>query len=232
MDFPIRKALFQAYRIAAHLGLDDHTYTHLSARSSSGESFFIAKFGCLFQEITPEEFIEIGWDGEVIHAQDRTYNKTGYAIHAAIYEKRPDVHFIFHLHTPEIVAVSACEAGLLPISQWALHFYERMAYYEYNSLELDRSAASKLAESLGTFSSMLLRHHGSITCGATAQEAMFYTYHLQKACKTQCLALAMNQKLLSLEREVCLKSNRDLLGFEKNLGARDWQAWLRVLKID
>ncbi len=34
---------------------------------------------------------------------------------------------------------------------------------------------------------MLLRNHGAITCGKTMHEAMFYTYHLEQVCKTQCL---------------------------------------------
>ncbi|WCR54033.1 MAG: hypothetical protein PG981_001055 [Wolbachia endosymbiont of Ctenocephalides orientis wCori] len=77
---------------------------------------------------------------------------------------------------------------------------------------------------------MLMHNHGSITCGRTIEEAMFYTYHLEQACKTQCLALSMNMELSMPSGETCLKAVNDLLSFENNLGERDWQAWVKLLK--
>lgn len=76
-----------------------------------------------------------------------------------------------------------------------------------------------------------MKNHGSLTCGRTIQEAMFYTYHLQQACKTQCLSLSMNQALTVPDPLTCEKAVKDLLSFEADLGARDWQAWLRRIKI-
>lgn len=77
---------------------------------------------------------------------------------------------------------------------------------------------------------MLMCNHGSITCGQTIQEAMFYTYHLEQACKTQCLTLAMNRELSIPSEEICSKAVKDLLSFEGNLGERDWHAWVRLIK--
>jgi ribulose-5-phosphate 4-epimerase/fuculose-1-phosphate aldolase len=74
-----------------------------------------------------------------------------------------------------------------------------------------------------------MRSHGSLTCGRTIQEAMFYTYHLQKAAEAQVLALSMNQPLIIPNDEICKKTVKDLLTFEQNLGERDWQAWLRLI---
>ena len=76
---------------------------------------------------------------------------------------------------------------------------------------------------------MLLRNHGMITCGKTIMEAMFYAYHLEMACKTQCLALQTGQELIYPSEAICAKSVDDLLGFEKNLGERDWHAWVRMI---
>lgn len=76
---------------------------------------------------------------------------------------------------------------------------------------------------------LLLRHHGSITCGRTIQEALFYTYHLGKACQAQCLTLSMNREIVPLSSATCEQAVHDLLNFEKDLGARDWAAWVRVV---
>lgn len=226
----LRKDLAYAYRIHAYLGLDDHTYTHLSVRAEDGYSYYIYPFGLCFEEVTPECLLRVSLEGEILEGSEYKYNETGYVIHGAIYRGRPDINAIFHIHTPEIVAVSALKKGLQPLSQWALHFYDQIAYHTYNSLTLDQGQGTDLVDNLRDKFVMLMRNHGSLTCGKTLQEAMFYTHHLQQACKTQCLALAMNQELMIPDESICAKTVKELLSFEKDLGARDWQAWVRRLK--
>jgi ribulose-5-phosphate 4-epimerase/fuculose-1-phosphate aldolase len=165
-----------------------------------------------------------------MEGKERHMNQTGYVIHGALYQARPDIQAIFHIHSPAIVAVSCLKEGLMPISQWALHFYGNVAYHDYDSLALDiTTQGHQLAEDLADKYVILMRHHGSITCGRTIQEALFYTYHLEKACQTQCLTLSMNRKISTLTPKTCEKAVHDLLSFEEDLGARDWAAWLRVI---
>lgn len=221
----IRADLETAYHVLAHLGLDDHTYTHLSARSGEGNSYFIYPFGLRFEEVRAESLLHVSFEGRVLEGQEWQYNQTGYVIHSAIYQKRPDIQAIFHIHTPEIVAVSACEEGLMPASQWALHFYDRISYHDYNSLALDASQGVQMAKDLGKNMTMLLHHHGSLTCGKTIWEAMFYTYHLHKACQAQC---CMQWPIKTISQDICVKSVQTLLAFEKDLGRRDWEAWKRL----
>ncbi len=225
-----KQELALAYQLLAHLKLDDHTYTHLSTRSEEGDSFYIYPFGLRFEEVDRDCLMKVSLEGVVIEGDEFQYNRTGYIIHGNIYKARPDIKSIFHIHTPEIVAVSACAQGLMPLSQWALHFHGKVAYHDYDSLALDNAQGNQLTKDLGDNFTLLLRNHGSITCGRTLQEALFYTYHLQLACKTQCLTLAMNQPLMIPSEETCRKTVHDLLSFEKNLGQRDWQAWMRLLK--
>ncbi|WP_333023015.1 class II aldolase/adducin family protein [Wolbachia endosymbiont of Pentidionis agamae] len=222
--------LVYAYKILSHLKLDDHTYTHLSVRAEDQKSFYIYPFGICFNEVSEDLLMKVSFNGNVIEGKEYQYNKTGYIIHGFIYQARQDIQAIFHLHVPCIVAVSSLKDGLLPISQWALHFYNKISYHNYNSLALDDVEGKRLIADLGENFVMLMRNHGSITCGHTIQEAMFYTYHLEQACKTQCLALAMNKELLVPSEETCSKAVRDLLSFERNLGERDWHAWIRLLQ--
>jgi len=229
-DSIIKSDLSYAYKILSFLKLDDHTYTHLSSRSSDGKSYFIYPFGLRFEEVEPESLLRVSLEGEILEGSEYQYNKTGYIIHGSIYQARSDVNSIFHIHTPEIVAVSCHKDGLLPYNQWALHFYNKIAYHEYNSLALDGQAAAQLVRDLGEKFVMLLRSHGSITCGKTVKEAMFYTYHLQQACKTQCYMSAFMDRLVIPSETVCEKSVHDLLNFEKDLGDRDWNAWTRLVK--
>ncbi len=130
-DDQIKQDLASAYKILAFLGLDDHTYTHLSSRSSDGQSYYIYPFGLRFEEVTADNLMRIRLDGTVHEGLEYQYNKTGYIIHGAIYSKRRDINSIFHIHCPYTIAVSSCKAGLLPISQFALHFYEKISYHDY-----------------------------------------------------------------------------------------------------
>lgn len=222
----IKGDLAYAYQILSYMKLDDHTYTHLSARSERG--FYIYPFGLLFSEVTAENLLEVTLNGEILIGSEYQYNKTGYIIHGEIYKKRPDINAIFHIHTPEIVAVSANKNGMMPVSQWALHFYDRIAYHNYDSLALNTDQGEKLSNDLKGYFVMLMRNHGSITCGRTIQEALFYTYHLQQACKTQCMIQCAHDIIMP-SAEIAKKAALDLLSFEENLGQRDWQAWLRLI---
>ena len=228
LNFNCKENLVHAYHILAHLGLDDHTYTHLSAKADDN-SFFIYKFGLRFSEVTLQNLLRVSFDGDVLEGKENYYNRTGYVIHSSIYKNRPDINYIFHIHTPHITAVSSLEEGLLPINQWALHFYGKIVYHSYNSLAIADDYGSHLSSDLKENMVMLMRHHGAIMCGKTVQEAMFYTYHLEQACKTQFITLSMNKKYLNIPKEVCQKSVTDLLSFEQNLGERDWNAWIRVI---
>merc|ERR1712080_431228 len=81
---------------------------------------------------------------------------------------------------------------------------------------------------------MFLRNHGTLTCGKTIHEAMFYTNHLESACKVQINALKAGlDNLIIPDKVICEKSNHDLLNFEKDIGLRDWIALKRkIIKLE
>lgn len=227
----VKYNLVTAYKIMAYLSMDDHTYTHLSARPKHADFYYIYPFGLRFEEVTEHNLLKVSLDGQILEGKEYQYNETGYFIHGSIYRARLDVSTIFHYHTPASVAISALKYGLLPISQWALHFYNRISYHEYNSLILDANKQSdRLISDLKQNYVMLLRNHGVITCGKTIHEAMFYAYHLEQACKTQCLLNSVNKKDFIIPSEkTCKQTVKDLLLFEEDLGKRDWNAWLRLI---
>ncbi len=230
MTLEVRKNLSYAYRILGKLGLDDHTYTHLSARPDGSDYYYIYPFGLRFEEVTPECLLKVSLDGEILEGEEFQYNKTGYIIHGSIYRARPDLNTIYHLHTVPTVAVSSMKDGLLPINQWALHFYGRVAYHEYNSLALDNNVhGTDLVKDLGGKKVIFLRNHGFIACGKTPWEALFYCHHLEYACRAQIASLSSGVELVVPSDTICMKANEDLLSFEKDLGKRDWGAWIRWL---
>jgi len=232
MSAEVKKNLVHAYQILAKLGMGDHTYTHLSARPEGADYYYIYPFGFRFEEVTPESLLKVTLDGEILEGKEFQYNKTGYIIHGSIYKARPDLNAVYHLHTVPTVAVSAMKDGLLPISQWALHFYGQLAYHDYNSLVLDNDTqGNDLVNDLGDKNVIFLRNHGYIACGKTPWEALFYCHHLEQACRAQIASLSSGLELITPSDTICMKANKDLLSFEKDLGKRDWLAWIRWLKL-
>ena len=226
----VRRNLAAAYRMFAKFAMDDLTYTHLSARPPGEDYFYIYPFGLLFEEVKASDLLKVSLDGQVLEGSERQHNQTGYVMHGAVYRQRPEINAVFHLHTTAGVAVSAMECGLLPISQFSFHFYNRIAYYDYDSLALDHEQhGQQIASDLGQHKTMMLRNHGTLSCGATVHEAFLYAYFLEQACKVQCAALNSGQKLITPTPEVCEQAAQDMCNFEKDMGHRDWCALIRKL---
>ncbi len=228
-DLEIKKNLAYAYQILAKLGMDDHTYTHLSARPNGADYYYIFPFGMRFEEVTADNLLKVSLGGEVLDGSELQYNKTGYIIHGNIYKKRQDLNAIFHLHTIASVAVSSMKRGLLQVSQWALHFYNNLAYHDYDALSLNAKQGGDLADDLADKNILIMRNHGFIAGGKTIHEAMFYCYHFEQACKAQIAILSSGEELIIPSDEICKKAYIDIMNFEQDLGIRDWKAWVRFL---
>ncbi len=227
----VRQNLAAAYRLFAHFGMDDLTYTHLSARVPGEEAFFIYPFGMLFEEVRASDLLKVSLEGEILEGEEYQYNRTGFVIHGSIYQAKPDINAIYHLHTQAGVAVSALKDGLLPLSQFAYHFQDNVGYYDYDSLALDYDQhGDPILSALGNNSALFLRNHGTLTVGHTIQEAFFYMYYLEQACQTQIKILSMNSEVEIPSEETCKQARKDMRDFEPDLGTRDWQALLRLLE--
>lgn len=228
----IREDLALTYTLIADLKMDDLTYTHLSVRNSSKDaSFFINPFGYLFEDMTPEKLIELDFNGQA--KRENSYNKTGFRIHGDIYKANPHLNAIIHLHTTAGIAVSALKEGLLPLSQFAFHFYERAGYHEYDGLALDEAEGEKLARLLARnpqYTAIFLRNHGTIAVGKTLQEAFFYAYYLEQACKTQIAILSQGKEIVTPSPDTCRKARDQMRAFEPDLGKRDWTALVNKRK--
>lgn len=226
----LRANLAAAYRFFAKFGMDDLTYTHLSARMPGQDVYFISPFGLLFSEVKASNLLKVSFEGEIIDGKEYQYNKTGYTIHGALYKAKPQINAIFHLHTPAGIAVSCLKEGLLPLSQFAFHFYNRHSYHSYDSLALVPDQGQEMVKDLGDHKVIFLRNHGTLTTGETLQEAFFYSYYLEQACQTQCRILGMGREITIPSPEVCERAAQDMRAFEPDLGARDWAALLRHLE--
>ena len=228
-EWRARVDLAACYRLAARRGWTDLIYTHISLRlPGRDDAFLINAFGQTFDEITASSLLTIDFDGRVIDGSDRSANPSGFAIHGAVHRARADAHCVIHLHTDAGIAVSALEHGLLPLSQHAMRFWRDIAYHDYQGLAFDADEQAQFVAALGMQRAMILRNHGTLTCGRTVAEAFVLMDTLEKACRTQLAALAAGPVSMPPDA-VLARSHAQLTADPEPEGALEWPALLRGL---
>ena len=192
----VRTDLAACYRLAAHFRMTDITYTHISARLDGGEEFLLNAFGLLFEEVCASNLVKVGATGEIL--DDPTgvgINAAGFVIHSAVHAARPDVRCVMHTHTAAGMAVSTHPEGLLPITQHAMRFHNRIARHAYEGIAIDLAERERLAKDLGGHDAMILENHGLLACGRTVAEAFGTMYYLERACQAQVMALSAGEQV-------------------------------------
>lgn len=227
-EWQARVDLAAAYRLAAAQCWDDTIYTHISVRLPGHDDIFlINRFGLRFDEITASNLLLINTQGQVIDQSGGRANPTGFAIHGAVHRAREDAHCVIHLHTEASMAVSALKCGLLPLSQHALRFWQDIGYHNYAGLAFNAAEQDLLVEELGSYSAMLLRNHGSLTCGRTVAEAYIRMDTLERACRIQLATMACGSELHIPSTQVCELTQRQWTSDPEPEGELEWPALLR-----
>jgi len=206
VEWQARCELAALYRMVAHFRMTDLIDTHITLRIPGPEHhFLINQYGVIFDRMRASDLVRIDQHGNVVDQAngERRVNAAGFVIHSAIHMARPDMHCVIHTHTAAGIAVSAQEHGLLPISQHALKFYEKLAYHQYEGIALSLDERERLIADLGTHNAMILRNHGLLAGGASVAEAFHEIHFLERACQAQVQALAGGSKLIYPSEEVC-----------------------------
>lgn len=231
-EWESRMALAACYRLAAHFRLTDLIYTHITLRVPDEPGrFLINPYGLRWEEITASSLVKIDVNGEKAGPSPHRVNQAGFVIHSAVHMSRHDAACVMHTHTRAGVAVSALECGLLPISQIALQFYERVGYHDYEGIALELGERERIVRDLGGHPALILRNHGLLTVGRSAAETFNAMYYLNAACEIQVAAQSTGARLVLPSPEICEKAARqcDRMFFDDDDLMLEWNAHLRLL---
>jgi ribulose-5-phosphate 4-epimerase/fuculose-1-phosphate aldolase len=235
----VREDLAAAYRLVAHYGMDDSIYTHISARvPGTDDQFLINPFGMLFRDITASSLVKIDLEGRILDDTPYDVNPAGFTIHSAVHSARHDAACVLHTHTLAGVAVSSLACGLQPCNQWALEFYNRVVYHDFEGIALDDDERERLVADLGpTARVMILRNHGLLTLGRNIPEAFILMLNLDRACRVQLAIQASGEPVHPVSPEVCEKTARQYESGdstrepgEPDPNMREWRALLQRLE--
>ncbi|WP_119458515.1 class II aldolase/adducin family protein [Rhodospirillaceae bacterium SYSU D60014] len=235
-EWALRVQLAACYRLVARFRMTDLIFTHISARLPGPEHrFLLNPYGLMFEEITASNLVVVDLEGQMLSANGHSVNPAGFVIHSAIHGAREDAQCVLHTHTRAGVAVSTLRCGLLPLNQFALQFYNRIAYHDYEGIALDLDERARLVADLGDKQVMILRNHGLLTVGRSIPEAFVLMFYLERSCEVQIAAQSTGTELILPSPEVCARTERqynssgvDDPGDEEGW-ALTWSALLRML---
>lgn len=205
----LRRELAACYRLIAHFRMTDLVFNHISMRLPGPDHhFLINPYGLLYEEITARNLVKIDLAGNLVESSELGVNPAGFVIHSAIHAARADAQCVLHTHTKAGCAVAAQRAGLLPVNQMSLEFYNDVAYHDYEGIALDLAERQGLVADLGDRSVLILRNHGLLTVGSSPKQAFLRMYYLERACEIQLAAQSGGTGLVLPSGQVCERTRQ------------------------
>ena len=142
----------------------------LGDRDSSDGLIAVTPFGAPCADLEDDDIVVVDREGEPVEDDQVPSSET--LLHIAVYRARPDVGAVMHTHS--VFATVAAVAGLEipPIVDEmtiALGGTVRVSEYAFPSTQ---ELADNVTAALGDQAAALIRNHGAVGVGRTAQEAL------------------------------------------------------------
>lgn len=239
VEWRARIDLAACYRLVAHYGWDDLIYTHISVRvPDAPDTFLLNPFGWNFAEVTASSLVKVGYDGQAAEPTPHMIHRAAFVIHSAIHDARADAHCVMHLHTRAGMAVSAMREGLLPLTQHAMLFHDRIGYHDSEGIAIDEDERTRLGRDIGDKPVLILRNHGTLVAAGTVGEAFSMMWHLERAMQVQVDALASGRELsmpssataaMTAARGFTDERIAEYPGERSPLGRLEWPSLIRLV---
>ena len=186
----LKEKMIWAGKVLVGQGQDDFTRGHIAVRlPDNPKLFFMKPHSVGLDEITMDNILTIGLDGNVVAGKARRHSEV--YIHSEILKARDDVACVLHTHPTYSIALSATGRPLKAYSQPAALFHESVGTYD-DTINLIRSTekGAGVARALGKGRAGLLKNHGVVVTAATIEELVISTIMLENAAQIQMIAEA------------------------------------------
>jgi ribulose-5-phosphate 4-epimerase/fuculose-1-phosphate aldolase len=224
----LRLDLAAAFHLAVADDLHEGIANHFSAVLPDGKHFLVNPFGLHFSEVTASNLVVCDLEGRVVRGEGEPA-ASAHHIHAPIHRLVPRAKVLLHTHQPHATALAMLKGGRL---EWALHtscrLYGRVAYdTDYDGVALADSVGERMARMLDDAEVLFLGNHGVMTVAATVAQGYDDLYFVERAARTQLLAMSTGKALaelnLDLVRQVAAQTRHERfeLGYiERHFAAR------------
>jgi ribulose-5-phosphate 4-epimerase/fuculose-1-phosphate aldolase len=223
-----RVELAALYRLIEQQGWGEGIYNHVSLRiPDAPDHFLIKRHDLMYAEVNASNLVRVRMDGDL--DEGAGVNRPGFVLHGGVLADRPDVNCALHVHTAEGIAVSADRASLKMVSQYAVRFYGRVGYHDYEGITDGLAERASIARDLANHAALFMRNHGVLVVAASAPAAFTRIKDLLEACRIQLMLQASSEQLVEIPAEVCEKTLRQFEKHDNGRGGAEWPAYLRVL---
>ena len=158
----VKKELLACARRAYTIGLQTGNGGNLSARLEGTEQVVIKGSGTSFGECSMDNLVTVNLDGEMIDGPGKPSREI--RTHLAIYRLRPDVHGIFHSHSPWAIAYAEDADEIQPL---ALHAQSKLGLIPV--LKVDGHADEAVEKAVEA----LLKTHADLKAFVQAKHGIF-----------------------------------------------------------
>jgi ribulose-5-phosphate 4-epimerase/fuculose-1-phosphate aldolase len=209
-------------------GIDNHFTVTVPGRD---DHYLILPFGLHWSEARASDMIVFDESGKTLEGTGDV-ELSALCIHAPIH-RITGARVVLHTHQPWALALNMLKNNrLVPASQTAAHFHDRIAYddnYGGNADTLEEG--ERLASAIGAQSILFMKNHGVLVTGETVAQAYKRLYFLERVCRAQVLAMGSGQPLEVLSDEIVAKVQTPMT-HDRHRGKRElmyFEAMMRVL---
>lgn len=224
-----KRRLVIANRVLAHEGVMD-AYGHVSMRHPHAEDRFLLARSCSPAQVGIDDIMEFDLLGSAIRG-DARHPYIERFIHAAAYERRPDVAVVAHSHASEVLPFTIATTPLRPaihsagvtgchIACWDIS--ERFG--DTNMLVTDLEQGRDLARALGADDVVLMRGHGFSAVARSLPELIRICVYMRVNASVLAAALRLGEVTYLSPGEVASIRNVDPGAPEVGRAWRYWAA--------
>jgi ribulose-5-phosphate 4-epimerase/fuculose-1-phosphate aldolase len=195
--------LAAAHRLAAlhdlEEGIDNHFTMTVPGRD---DQYLILPFGLHWSEARASDMMVFNEAGQTLEGKG-VVELSAKCIHAPIH-RLTGTKVVLHTHQTWATALNMLKDNrLLPASQTAAFFHDRIAYDDhYSGLADSLQEGERLAGLMQGKNVLFMKNHGVLVIGETVAQAYRYLYKLERVCRNQILALGTGRPLEVLSEEV------------------------------
>jgi ribulose-5-phosphate 4-epimerase/fuculose-1-phosphate aldolase len=195
--------LAAALRLAVYHELDEGIDNHFTVTVPGYEDrYLVLPFGLHWSEARASEMIVFDESGATLEGEG-VVELTAQCIHAPIH-RITGLRVVMHTHQPWALALNMLENNrLLPATQTATLFQGHIAYDDnYSGLASALEEGERLAAILGDKSVLFMKNHGVLVAADSIAKTYNLLYLLERACRTQVLAMSTGEKLNMISPEI------------------------------
>jgi L-fuculose-phosphate aldolase len=172
----IRFRIAAARRILYREGCDSNVGGHVSARAASEAAFWVTGFE-YFDQTTPDRVCKLGFDLSLLEGEMAFSPAVNF--HARIYELRPDVEAIVHLHSHYVSVFSSTGRTIGMYNVASVLFHEDQATYCDDGVKSHLS----VVDALGDKRVVLMKNHGAIIASQSLEHATIEAVMLEQCAR-------------------------------------------------